>query len=66
MPSGVGAIDVLSRICSDTTTFGGWFRPCTPVRNAATRSVRGKFVGAFTPAPPNSTSSSAGSVGLVT
>ena len=66
MFAGVGGIAVLSRNCSDTTTLGGWFNPGTPVRKAATKSVRGKLVGALTPAPPNSTSSSIGSVGLVT
>src|SRR5689334_20941671 len=66
LAAGVGAIAVLSRSISDGVTFDGLFRPCTPVRKAATRSVRGKLVGAFTPALPNSASRSAGSVGLVT
>jgi hypothetical protein len=65
-PLGVGAIAVLSRSISDTTTFGCLLSPSIPVRNAAIRSVRGKFVGALTPAPPNRISSNAGSVGLVT
>src|SRR5437773_4376287 len=64
--AGTGPMAVLRRNISEATTFAGWLRPCTPVRNAATRSVRGKFVGALTPAPPNRISSSAGNVGLVT
>ena len=35
-----------------------------PVRKAATRSVRGKLVGALTPAPPNRSSSKAGSYAI--
>ena len=66
---------VLSRCISEAVTFDCWFKPWKPVRNAVTRSVRGRFDGArfgmFVPsvaftASRNSTSSSAGSVGLVT
>src|SRR5262249_23667736 len=64
--AGTGAIVVLSRSISEGFTFAGWFRPGTPVRNAVTRSVRGKFVGALTPAEPNRISISAGRVGFVT
>src|SRR5579862_2283946 len=66
LPFGVTGSAVFSRNISEGTTFFGWFTPCTPVRNAATRSVRGNTVGACTPASLYSSSSSAGSVGLVT
>ena len=56
------AIDVLSRSISDGRTPAGWFKPGTPVRNTATRSLRG-VAGAGT---PKSASISTGSVGLVT
>ena len=71
--AGVGAIPVLRRIISDGVTFFCWLTPVKPVRNAVTRSCRGRFAGArfgmlvpsvaFT-ASRNSTSSSAGSVGI--
>ena len=66
---------MLSRAISDGVTFASWFTPAKPVRNAVTRSLRGKLLGAmfamFVPsvwftASRNSTSSSAGNVGLVT
>ena len=44
----VGLIAVLSRSISDGTTFFGWFRPLSPVRKIAARSLRG-VAGALMP-----------------
>jgi len=63
-PAGVGAMAVLRRSISEGTP--NLLTPVMPVRKAAIRSVRGKLVGALTPALPNRISSNAGRVGLVT
>ena len=66
---------VLRRVISDGVTVDIWFTPAKPVRNAVTRSLRGRFVGArfaklvpsvWLTAPRNSASSNAGNVGFVT
>ena len=73
--AGVAGIPVFRRVISEAVTFDIWFTPAKPVRNAVTRSLRGKLLGAmlakFVPSvwltgARNSTSISAGSVGLVT
>ena len=46
MAFGVAAIEVFRRSISETLTFFGLLTPSMPVRNALTRSVRGKLVGA--------------------
>jgi len=77
MAAGFAAILVLRRVISDGVTVFCWLTPSKPVRNAATRSLRGKLDGAMfaigvvgfrmsLTALLNSTSSSAGNVGLVT
>ena len=37
---------VLSRVISEGVTFDIWFTPGKPVRNAVTRSLRGRLLGA--------------------
>ncbi|MNN80163.1 hypothetical protein D3C81_1968730 [compost metagenome] len=65
-PTLVAAMDVFRRSISDAVTVTGWFTPLMPVKKVATRSLRGKLVGALAPAEPYSTSTRAGAVGLVT
>ncbi len=43
--AGVAAIAVLRRIISEGVTVACWFTPAKPVRNAVTRSRRGRFAG---------------------
>src|SRR6478672_9326874 len=63
---GVAGSAVLRRIISDGVMVFAWLTFGTPVRNTATRSLRGNTVGACTPADAYSDAISAGSVGLVT
>ena len=44
-PAAAG-MPVLSRVISDAVTFDIWFTPGNPVRNAVTRSLRGRLLGA--------------------
>ena len=66
----VAGIAMFSRSISEGVTVDSWFTPSRPVRNAVTRSCRGRFEGAMFPSAPsgsrNSTSISAGNVGWVT
>ena len=43
---------MLSLSISDGVTDDIWFSVAIPVRNVATRSLRGKLVGAIDPLPP--------------
>src|SRR5262245_535304 len=66
-PAGVAAVPVFKRsISPGADSIAGFVRPGMPVRNTATRSLRGKLFGARTPRLPNSASSSSGSDGFVT